>query len=316
MTKRGTDKDPERLRRLMVVELGAPAQNPKLRIAQLSTLLAFSWRQGPRERVDFNLPDLVTAHWAVKMIGAPRYCRLSPVDPQGRTGVQVDSAPRVLARLGYRPGSAWNIGGDGLSGSIGVLRGALAAGGRLTAQGIRIVCVNRGYAITLCGYAERLEIPARQDGLMVAIDADDVVHALRVLQLPRTAVAVSETAPSAAKQKVVSVAVKSTSAERAYKRSRCHSPNLNTNDNKAQRTAALEVARLRELGDLSEYGVSAPLREAAELRRDNPNLLAYSELAAHAGMSKHMLTGRLRRFWQAVEKRSTHKTEPARRKSA
>lgn len=318
MKQLSSEKDRERLRRLMVVELGAPAQNHKLRLAQLNTVLAFSWRQGPRGRVDFSLPDLVTAHWAVKMVAAPKYCRLSPTDSEGRCGLQVDSAPRVLVRLGYRPGSPWIFGGEGRPGAIGVLRGALAAAGKLTSQGIRISCVDRRQAFALCAYAERLKIPARQDGLIVAIDAESVVDGLNVLQLPRTALAVAENFQCGTRQAIVAVPVKTARAEQARRKSNSEypSPNLNTNDNKAQRTAAIEVARLLELGDLSGYTVSEPLRQAAELRRDNPNLLAYSELAAHAGMSKHVLTSRLRRFWQAIEKQSTHKTEPARRKSA
>lgn len=313
MKQLSSEKDRERIRRLMVVELGAPAQNHKLRLAQLSTVLAFSWRQGPRGRVDFSLPDLVTAHWAVKMVAAPKYCRLSPPDPGGRCGLQVDSAQRVLARLGYRPGSPWTFGGEGRPGAIGGLRGALAAAGKLTSQGIRISCVDRRQAFALCAYAERLEIPARQDGLIVAIDSESVVDGLNVLQLPRTALAVGENFQCATWQALAAVPGKT---EQVREKSEYQSPNLNTNDNRAQRTAAIEVARLLELGDLSGYTVSEPLRQAAELRRDNPNLLAYSELAAHAGMSKHMLTSRLRRFWQAIEKQSAHKSEPARRKSA
>ncbi|MFV8160616.1 helix-turn-helix domain-containing protein [Mycobacterium sp. 134] len=73
------------------------------------------------------------------------------------------------------------------------------------------------------------------------------------------------------------------------------------NDARAYRAATAEAVEIAALGDLADQHVSAVLRQAAEYRRDNPNM-SLLELAESLGVTKDTYAGRLRRFWKAIRK--------------
>ena len=73
------------------------------------------------------------------------------------------------------------------------------------------------------------------------------------------------------------------------------------NDARAYRAATAEAVEIAALGDLADQPVSAVLRQAAEYRRDNPNM-SLLELAESLGVTKDTYAGRLRRFWKAIRK--------------
>ncbi|WP_100475658.1 helix-turn-helix domain-containing protein [Mycobacteroides abscessus] len=73
---------------------------------------------------------------------------------------------------------------------------------------------------------------------------------------------------------------------------------------RAQAAAATEAAWIADLGDLSTYRLSERLQQAAELRRDHPDL-SYTQLAGKMGITKHAFTGLIRRFRVEIKRQRT-----------
>ncbi|OHU47256.1 hypothetical protein BKG82_26745 [Mycobacteroides chelonae] len=75
---------------------------------------------------------------------------------------------------------------------------------------------------------------------------------------------------------------------------------VKANNVRARRAAAAESTRIAELGDLENYDIPAHLRAAAEARRDHPDQ-SFTYIAELLGVSKHVYSGRIRRFWQVAQ---------------
>lgn len=71
---------------------------------------------------------------------------------------------------------------------------------------------------------------------------------------------------------------------------------------KARAAAAIESQWIASLGDLSAYGLSPRVRQAAELRRDCPQL-TYAQLADQMGVTKDTYTGLIRQLRGRVHRR-------------
>jgi pimeloyl-ACP methyl ester carboxylesterase len=69
---------------------------------------------------------------------------------------------------------------------------------------------------------------------------------------------------------------------------------------RARAAANAEADRIAALGDLDAYELPQHLRQAAQVRRGHRDL-NYSQAGAVLGISKDVFTGRIRRFWRAID---------------
>jgi hypothetical protein len=284
----------EGTRRVLVTELCSGGVGLAVRNVQLGALLAFAADVGASAARVFELPDTDIASWVVRTIGAPKQVRVGrPGSATERAWVQVDDPVRVLSRFGYR-GGRWTLGGPG--DAVGTLRGAIGTAGQFTREGVRISCPSPRSAVTAVELLERVGITAeRPGGVEVVIAWTAVCAALSRLGLPATAAAYGRVLDAEFTAEHAAVVVKA-AAYKAVLR--------DCNTDRAQVAAATEADRIASLGDLSVYGLPKHLHRVAEIRRDHRDL-NYSQAAAVLGVSKDTFTGRIRRFWQAIDTATT-----------
>lgn len=78
---------------------------------------------------------------------------------------------------------------------------------------------------------------------------------------------------------------------------------------RANAAAAIEAQWIASLGDLSAYNLPPRVRQAAELRRNCPQL-TYAQLADQMDITKHAYTGLIRRFRGRVQRRPLPYRQP------
>lgn len=281
----------EWVRQGMVAEVCADGVGLAVRTAQVATMLAFAADIGVTPGRVFELPDRVSADWVVGMLAAPRQVRLGWPDgarPDGAAWVKVDDPVRVLSRFGYRGSRGWAFEALGGDSATGVIRGALAAAGHLSREGVRIVCPSPEIAATMMTLLQRVGIavakplPAGVGDVIIA--RTGVGAALKTLGLPGTAAAYGQLLD----------------AELAAKAVAYTTVLVDHNAARARAAANAEADRIAALGDLDGYELPQHLRQAAQVRRDHRDL-NYSQAGAVLGISKDTFTGRIRRFWLAIE---------------
>jgi hypothetical protein len=288
----------ERVRQAMVAELCAPGVRPGVGAAQVAATLAFADIGATPGQV-FELPDRVTACWVIRMLLAPRQVRLGrPGDGTSRVWVQVDDPVRVLSRFGYGGGRSWVLGGLGRDAATGAIRGAIAAAGHLTREGLRITCPSPQIAVTMMALLERVGVTVekpRRGGVDVIIAWTGACAAMSSLRLSGAAAAYGRllNAELAAEQAARAAAA-------AVKAARYKAVLLEHNTARARVAADAEPERIAALGDLDAYELPEQLRRAAEVRRDHRGL-NYSQADAVLAISKDVFTGRIRRFWRAID---------------
>lgn len=286
----------EQVRQVLVAELCGPRVSGAMGAAQLTAVLAFAADVGQSPGRVFEVPDRVCAYWVLRMLASPRTTRLGwPDDGSDRAWVKIDEPTRLLARFGYRGAQIWDLSVNGSDAAIGTIRGAIAAAGTIDGQGLQIRCPAKRIAASLrsacasvgitIGDDERsntdILVPsAHVSSTLAALGVSGVVSVIERVQ--RAEVAEAQRLAKARAAANYSGALAATNAERA------------------RAAAAADCGRIAALGDLSDYGLAAPLVQAAQVRRDHPDL-TFSQAAALLGISKDAFAGRLRRFWKAID---------------
>lgn len=277
----------------MVAELCSPNTGVEVRGAQLGAVLAFSRvARDTQGGILFEFSGTATAQWVVRALAAPRHVQIIAGRVSNLIGLRV-ARRDLLVRFGYHPDGRWAFGsfaGGGRDSALGAVRGALAAKGHLRGDGLFIGCRDTVDAVKIVALMDRVGIRADRlnpGGREVSIGSSHVTLALVALGLPVTAQryeAVLNSEPPVVRESTPAVPPV---------------PFALANRSKALIAAETESRRIAALGDLDAYGVLASLRQAAEIRRDRPDL-TYSQAAALAGVTKDAFATRIRRFWKAI----------------
>ncbi|SHY27036.1 hypothetical protein [Mycobacteroides abscessus] len=278
-------------RSTMVSELLALKASAAVNRSQLSAVLAFSrTMRDTRGGVLFGLSDAATAHWVIQTIGSPRLVHLVGGCRSPRTDIRVEGRD-LLARLGYHAtDDRWSFGGGGRDSALGAARGALVAKGRLARNGVRIHCRDTFDAVKTMALLDRIGVAAdrgNSDAREVVIPSGQAPRALKTLGLAATA----------RQYKALIDAEPVIPVEQATRQLVGFAA---SNRSKSAVAATAESRRIAALGDLDSYAVLDHLRQAAQFRRDRPDL-TYSQAAAEFGITKNAYVARMRRFWKAIE---------------
>ncbi|OHT95554.1 hypothetical protein BKG71_22950 [Mycobacteroides chelonae] len=282
-------------RSTMVTELLTLKTGTAVDRSQLSAVLAFSRTvSDTRGGVLFGLSDTATAHWIIQTIGSPQRVQLIGGYRSTRIGIRIEGRD-LLARLGYHATDGrWSFGGGGRDIALGAVRGALVAKGRLARNGVCIHCRDTVDAVKTMALLDRIGIATERSGSdarEVVIPSRQAPGALKTLGLAATArkyQALIDAEPIVRVEQVIPQQAGFAAANRS----------------KSAAAATAESRRIAALGDLDSYAVLDHLREAAQIRRERPDL-TYSQAAAEFGITKNAYVARLRRFWKAVEAAET-----------